>query len=144
LEQRGLIEDTHPLYCGRGGHMGDRPGIFAVQNADLLLAIGIRISIRQIGYNWKTWAREAEVIMVDIDRAELKKPTLHVDMSVWADARDFLEALERRLENRSIPVSGRIGGGSSASIGRENIRLRWNATGRRTDRLRMYLPLSGT
>lgn len=101
-----LIEDENPLYCGRGGNMGDRSGNFAVQNADLVLAIGTRISIRQVGYNWKTWAREAEVIMVDIDRAELKKHTLHVDMPVWADAGDFLEALDRRIGDAAEPVSG--------------------------------------
>ena len=88
-----LIEDEHPLYCGRAGNMGDRPGNWAIQNADLILAVGTRISIRQVGYNWKTWAREAEVIMVDIDKAELKKPTLHVEMPVWADAKDFLQKL---------------------------------------------------
>lgn len=64
-----LIEDENPLYCGRAGNMGDRPGNWAIQNADLILAVGTRISIRQVGYNWKTWARAAEVIMVDIDRA---------------------------------------------------------------------------
>ena len=90
-----LIEDEHPLYCGRGGNMGDRPGNWAVQNADLILAVGNRLSIRQVGYNWQTWAREAEVIMVDIDRAEMKKPTLHVDMPIWADAKDFLSGLNR-------------------------------------------------
>ena len=58
-----VIETDHPLYVGRGGNMGDRPGNFAVQNADLLLAIGTRISIRQTGYSFRTWAREAEVIM---------------------------------------------------------------------------------
>ena len=89
-----LIEDEHPLYCGRAGNMGDRPGNFAIQNADLILAVGTRISIRQVGYNWKTWAREAEVIMVDIDQGELKKPTLHVEMPIWADAKDFLEKLD--------------------------------------------------
>lgn len=89
-----LIEDEHPLYCGRAGNMGDRPGNWAIQNADLILAVGTRISIRQVGYNWKTWARAAEVIMVDIDPAELKKPTLHVEMPIWADARDFLTKLD--------------------------------------------------
>ena len=88
-----LIEDDHPLYCGRAGNMGARPGNWAIQNADLVLAVGTRISIRQVGYNWKTWARCAEVVMVDIDKAELKKPTLHVDMPVWADAKDFLTKL---------------------------------------------------
>ena len=88
-----LIEDEHPLYTGRAGNMGDRPGNFAIQNADLILAVGTRISIRQVGYNWKTWARAAEVIMVDIDEGELKKPTLHVEMPIHADAKDFLEKL---------------------------------------------------
>lgn len=88
-----LIEDEHPLYVGRAGNMGDRPGNWAIQNADLVIAIGTRISIRQVGYNWKTWARAAKVIMVDIDQAELKKPTLHVDMPIWADAKDFLTRL---------------------------------------------------
>lgn len=85
-----LIEDEHPLYCGRGGNMGERAGNFAVQNADLVLAIGTRISIRQVGYNWKTWARAAKVVMVDIDQSELRKPTVHVDLPIWADAGDFL------------------------------------------------------
>ena len=89
-----LIEDEHPLYCGRAGNMGDRPGNWAIQNADLILAVGTRISIRQVGYNWKTWARAAKVIMVDIDQGEMKKPTLHVDMPIWADAKDFLMKLD--------------------------------------------------
>ncbi|MDO4866014.1 MAG: thiamine pyrophosphate-binding protein [Clostridia bacterium] len=97
-----LIEDEHPLYCGRAGNMGDRPGNWAIQNADLILAIGTRISIRQVGYNWKTWAREAEVIMVDVDQAEMKKPTLHVEMPIWADAKDFLTRLNACAEG---PVS---------------------------------------
>ncbi len=94
-----LIEDEHPLYCGRAGNMGDRPGNWAIQNADLILAIGTRISIRQVGYNWKTWARAAEVIMVDIDPAELKKPTLHVEMPVWADAKDFLTKMDESIDS---------------------------------------------
>ncbi|MBR4781308.1 MAG: thiamine pyrophosphate-binding protein [Lachnospiraceae bacterium] len=93
-----LIEDVHPLYVGRAGNMGDRPGNWAIQNADLILAIGTRISIRQVGYNWKTWARAAEVIMVDIDQGEMKKPTLHVDIPIWADAKDFLAKLNEVLD----------------------------------------------
>ena len=99
-----LIEDDHPLYCGRGGNMGDRPGNFAVQNADLVLAIGTRISIRQTGYSFDTWARAAKLVMVDIDRAEMKKHTLHVDKAIWADAKDFLEAVGRALQGAAAPV----------------------------------------
>lgn len=92
-----MMADTDPLYVGRGGIMGDRAGNFAVQNADLVLAVGNRLSIRQVGYNWKTWAREAFVIMVDVDGEELKKPTLHVEMPIQADALDFLRELEAAL-----------------------------------------------
>ena len=92
-----LIENDHPLYCGRAGNMGDRPGNWAIQNSDLILAIGTRISIRQVGYNFKTWARDAKVIMIDIDRAEMKKHTIHVDLPIWADAKDFLIKLNNEI-----------------------------------------------
>ncbi len=92
-----MMADDDALYVGRGGIMGDRAGNFAVQNADLVLAVGNRLSIRQVGYNWSTWAREAFVIMVDVDAEELKKPTLHVEMPIHADAKDFLEALLKKL-----------------------------------------------
>lgn len=96
------IYDDHPLYTGRGGIMGDRAGNFAVQNSDVLFSIGNRLSIRQVGYNYKTWAREAYVIANDIDQEELKKPTLHVDMPVWADAKDLLEKLDRAIPDAPL------------------------------------------
>lgn len=103
-----LIENEHPLYCGRAGNMGDRPGNWAIQNADLILAIGTRISIRQVGYNYTTWARAAEVIMVDIDEGELKKHTLHVDIPVHADAKDFLEKLGAALSKDGVLTDGTL------------------------------------
>ena len=95
-----LIYDTHPLYTGRAGIMGDRAGNWAVQNSDLLLSVGSRLSIRQVGYQYQSWARAAYTIIEDVDAEELKKPDLHVDMPVWADAKDLLEALERNLEEK--------------------------------------------
>ena len=92
-----MMADADPLYVGRGGIMGDRAGNFAAQNADVILAVGNRLSIRQVGYSWKTWAREAYVMMVDVDAEELKKPTLHVELPIHADALDFLCALGEKL-----------------------------------------------
>ncbi len=97
-----LIEDDDPLYVGRGGNMGDRAGNFAVQNSDLLIALGTRLSIRQTGYDFKSWARKAFVIMVDIDRAEMKKHTIHVDMPVWADLKDFLGKLDAMSDTDTV------------------------------------------
>jgi acetolactate synthase-1/2/3 large subunit len=93
------IEDEHPLYTGRGGGMGDRAGNFAIQNSDLVLSLGSRLSIRQVGYNYTTWAREAYVIVNDIDPEELKKPSVHADMSVHANVKDLLTALEELLDS---------------------------------------------
>ena len=88
-----VIPDEHPLYAGRPGTIGDRPGNFTVQNADLLLILGSRLNIRQVSYNWSAFAREAFKIWVDVDEAELKKPTVRPDMPVCADLRDLLPVL---------------------------------------------------
>jgi acetolactate synthase-1/2/3 large subunit len=93
------IWDTHPLYTGRGGGMGDRAGNFAIQNSDLVLSLGSRLSIRQVGYNYKTWAREAFVIVNDIDEEELKKPSIHADMRIHADVKELLTVLEEVLDS---------------------------------------------
>jgi len=88
-----LIWDTHELYCGRPGTVGTRGGNFVVQNADLLLVLGCRLNIRQISYNYKDWAPKAYKIVVDIDNAELYKPTIKADMPVWANVKDVIDDL---------------------------------------------------
>lgn len=84
-----LLPNEHELYCGRPGSIGDRAGNFTVQNSDFLLVLGSRLNIRQIGYNWKTFAREAFIAMVDADWAELKKVTLDINLPICADLKDF-------------------------------------------------------
>lgn len=92
------MEDGYPLYTGRGGGMGDRAGNFAIQNSDLVFSLGSRLSIRQVGYNYTTWAREAYVIVNDIDGEELKKPSLHIDLPIHADVKDLLEVMDEVLD----------------------------------------------
>lgn len=87
------IWDAHPNYAGRPGTVGDRAGNFAVQNADLLLILGSRLNIRQVSYNWKSFAREAYKIWVDIDEYEMRKPTVKADMPVLASLADLLPVL---------------------------------------------------
>ena len=87
------IWNAHPNYIGRPGSIGDRAGNFTVQNADLLLILGSRLNIRQVSYNWKSFAREAYKIWVDIDENELKKPTVKADMPVHASLADLLPIL---------------------------------------------------
>lgn len=92
-----LVPNDHPCHAGRPGTVGDRPGNFTVQNADFLLTLGCRLNIRQISYNWESFARRAWKAQVDIDGEELRKPTLDNDLVLQADLRDFLPVLEEAL-----------------------------------------------
>jgi acetolactate synthase-1/2/3 large subunit len=96
---------AHPLNCGRPGTLGDRAGNFTVQNADLLLTIGCRLNIRQVSYEWKYFSRHSFKIQVDIDSAELQKPTVRPDLPIVADAKNFLAELARQLASVSCTVS---------------------------------------
>jgi acetolactate synthase-1/2/3 large subunit len=93
-----LLPNDDPLYCGRPGTIGDRAGNFTLQNADFILVIGSRLNIRQVSYNWSSFARHAFKVQVDIDEAELQKPTVKPDMPVHADAKSFLRELSRTLD----------------------------------------------
>ena len=99
-----VIDDGHPLCAGRPGTVGDRPGNFTVQNSDLLLVLGCRLNIRQISYNFASFARGATKIMVDADLAELHKPTLDIDVPIHADLAEFLPILLQELEGYERPV----------------------------------------
>ncbi|MBS1984654.1 MAG: thiamine pyrophosphate-binding protein [Bdellovibrionales bacterium] len=88
-----LVANDNPYYCGRPGIIGDRAGNFVVQNSDFLLVVGNRLNIRQVSYNWDSFARAAYKVIVDIDPWELKKPTLKPDYPVCADAKDFIAEL---------------------------------------------------
>lgn len=92
-----LIASDDPLFCGRPGTIGTRAGNFTVQNADLLVVLGSRLNIRQTSYNWASFARNAYVIQVDIDEAELTKPTYRPDSGIHCDVKPLLATLARRL-----------------------------------------------
>lgn len=90
-----VLPDSHPLYAGRPGSVGDRGGNFTVQAADYVLVLGSRLNIRQISYNFGSFARNARIAMVDIDSAELAKPTLRLHRPIHANLRDFLDAAQQ-------------------------------------------------
>ena len=99
-----LLPTDHELYVGRSGIMGDRAGNFSVQNSDVLLIIGSRMSIPQVGYNYKMFAREAKKIVVDIDLAELTKPSIKPDIPVNADAKEFMSEMSAQLEGKNVTL----------------------------------------
>lgn len=95
-----LISSDDPLFIGRPGTYGDRPANLSIQNADLIIAVGSRLTISLTGHNVKDFGRDAEKIMVDIDQKELDKPDLNLSLKVLADAKDFLDALSNEAKNK--------------------------------------------
>ena len=93
-----LMTSDDPLFCGRPGTVGDRAGNFTIQNSDVLLILGSRLNIRQISYNWKSFARYAYKIHVDVDASELNKPTIKPDLAICCDVKLFLEELWQQLQ----------------------------------------------
>ena len=94
-DSNDLLPNDHPVNAGRPGSLGDRAGNFTVQNSDFLLILGCRLNIRLVSYNWKSFAPRAFKVMVDVDEAEIKKPTLSIDLPVHADLRHFLPLFDQ-------------------------------------------------
>ena len=104
-----LLWDSHPCYCGRPGTVGNRTGNFAVQFSKSLLVVGCRLNIRQISYNWDSFSPDSWKCHVDIDPAELYKPTLSTDLKIQLDISNFFpllsEALSRISYEKNIDLS---------------------------------------
>lgn len=88
-------------YIGRCGLFGDRASNFAVQKADLILAIGTRLSFPQIGHAPQLFAPKAKKIVVDIDAAEASKRTINADLICTAGAKEFLRSLLIHLHDKT-------------------------------------------
>ena len=88
---------ANQLSVGAVGSLGgSRAGNFAVQNSDLLLVLGCRLSPITTGPDYENFARASKVIVVDIDKAEHSKNTVRIDRLIISDVKKFLAALTRR------------------------------------------------
>jgi acetolactate synthase-1/2/3 large subunit len=85
-----LVDNNHPYNFGRFGVYGQRNANFCIQNSDLIISIGSRLSIPQIGYNPKWFARYAKKIIVDIDKNELRKFDFDIDLPFNCSVDDFI------------------------------------------------------
>jgi len=94
-----VIWNSHQYFLGRPGTVGDRAGNFMVQSSDLILVLGSRLNIRQVSYNWKSFAEKAYKIWVDVDPMELNKPTVSADMPVNANLKEIIPSLIKHSDN---------------------------------------------
>ncbi len=79
-----------PYYLGRPNTWGQRSSNIIIQKSDLIVALGTRLGLQQTGFNWQEFGREATIVQVEIDRAELEKGHPVVDHAINADANDFI------------------------------------------------------
>jgi acetolactate synthase-1/2/3 large subunit len=103
-----LLDSTHELYVGRPGTYGQRGANFAIQNSDLILSIGARLSLPQVGYDYSEFGRAAVKIYVDIDPLELQKYEISPDLSICADAGEFIQTmhnLSQKIEGSKPDIS---------------------------------------
>lgn len=96
-----LLPSNHSQYVGRLGIKGDRAGNFAVQNADLIISIGCHLSIALTGFEYELFAREATLVVIDIDPQEHQKDTVKIDQFIHADVTEFFAkfTVPKPLEN---------------------------------------------
>ena len=85
-----IIDHNNPLFFGSPGVYGQRSANFIFQKCDLLITLGTRLTIPQTGYDMKEVARNATIVMVDIDESEFKE---FVDLPIRADCGGFLEKM---------------------------------------------------
>ncbi len=108
-----LVPAGHPLRVGTFGVYGPRAGNFTVQNADLVIALGTRLSQNLTGGMLNAFARDATIVMVDADPHEMSKfdgRGLNVSQRIHARAADFLAALEPALKTyHALDWSGWLG-----------------------------------
>ena len=110
-----VVTDDNPYFGGRVGTYGGKGRNFGIQNSDLLLAVGSRMSGRITGSRIEDFAREAKKYMVDVDEPFLtvsKKENYGLegqlkyapfDECIHSDAKLFLEKLAEKLKSVNIP-----------------------------------------
>lgn len=99
-----LIDSNNVLFGGRPGLYGDRFANINVQNADLILIIGARMDTGITGYDQDNWGRNAKKVYIDIDKEELKKPGIKIDLKINSDASILLPILNKKLKKSKLPI----------------------------------------
>jgi len=97
---KDILPYDDELCTGLPGIAGQRGANFACANCDVMLSIGSRLMLRQIGFNYNLFARDAYKIVVDIDENEAKKTSVAAEMPVECDAGEFIKEMIRQIEEK--------------------------------------------
>ena len=99
LMGKGAFDGRSELYTGMLGMHGTKASNLGVTHCDLLITIGSRFSDRVVG-NAKTFAKNAKIIQIDVDPAEINK-NIVVDCSVIGDVKEVLKRMNTKIEDHN-------------------------------------------
>lgn len=99
-----IIQKEHPLYAGGIGNVGTRAGNIAVQNADLLVFLGVTMHLTMTTYNWKAMGRNAHKIVVEADASECERPQYIADETILAETLPFVRELNAACDEEGVSV----------------------------------------
>jgi acetolactate synthase-1/2/3 large subunit len=91
-----IINKDYEYYCGRFGTHAQIGANNLLSECDFLLTVGSRLYVRQTGYNFEGFAKQAYRVHVDVDQSELDKPTLFTNLKIQSDAKEFLNILNQQ------------------------------------------------
>jgi len=93
-----FFSEDYKFFFGRPGSVGQRAANFIQQNADFVMAIGARLDLPQVGFNYTNFARCAKKVVVDVDPAELEKFNIPIDVPVCSDAGEFIREMLKNID----------------------------------------------
>jgi acetolactate synthase-1/2/3 large subunit len=99
---KDMVAFNHPLNFGSAGVYGQRAANFVLQNSDLIISIGTRLALPQIGYDTKELARGAKLVVNDIDKKEIDKLQDRLALGINADAKIFIENLIQETKSSGL------------------------------------------
>ena len=97
-----LFDTNNKQYLGSMGLFGDRASNLAAQNSDLMIVLGSRLSVPQVGYNTKNFAKNSKKIIIDIDKNELNKKILsNIKLKINCDLNFFLKKINHIISKKN-------------------------------------------
>ena len=88
----------YEYYAGRPNWYGSRWSNLLLQQADLIIAVGARLGLMQVGYNWKNFAPRAQIVQVFSDETEMSKNFPRVDIKIVSRSDAFLDQMKPQLQ----------------------------------------------
>jgi acetolactate synthase-1/2/3 large subunit len=101
-----MLPESHDLFIGRPGAIGQRAANFAQQNSDCIFILGARLDLPQVAFNHRNFARAAKKIMVDIDANEIKKMQTEIHVPIIADVGYFIDKLLGQIDSIELKDYG--------------------------------------